>query len=198
LRPEAAGSFSISDDDILRAQGHKAVFKRSFSIVSSLGFAFKYVSHPLYFALIIPGPAEYHHRILRSCLLLLAQSQHCYHIRLRGLRLYRFIPRFCVQVCFPPIIFRTYYTELSSITNAWTGAHDRLNTALWPWARRISSSDIEKLPAASGPEPALLPRFCVQVCFPPIIFRTYYTELSSITNAWTGALSNFGHRGMKR
>ncbi|OQE92573.1 hypothetical protein PENNAL_c0007G05151 [Penicillium nalgiovense] len=39
-RPEATGSFSISDDDILRAQGHKAVFKRSFSIVSSLGFAF--------------------------------------------------------------------------------------------------------------------------------------------------------------
>ena len=51
--PEAPGSFSISDDDILRAQGHKAVFKRSFSIVSSLGFAFKYVSHSLYFALII-------------------------------------------------------------------------------------------------------------------------------------------------
>jgi choline transport protein len=53
FRPEATSSFSISDDDILRAQGHKAVFKRSFSIVSTLGFAFKYVSHLLYFPLIM-------------------------------------------------------------------------------------------------------------------------------------------------
>ncbi|KAJ5165189.1 uncharacterized protein N7500_007019 [Penicillium coprophilum] len=39
-QPEAASSFSVSDDDILRAQGHEAVFKRSFSVVASLGFAF--------------------------------------------------------------------------------------------------------------------------------------------------------------
>ncbi|OQE40201.1 hypothetical protein PENCOP_c006G01549 [Penicillium coprophilum] len=37
---EAAISFSVSDDDILRAQGHEAVFKRSFSVIASLGFAF--------------------------------------------------------------------------------------------------------------------------------------------------------------
>ncbi|KAK4869555.1 hypothetical protein LT330_005937 [Penicillium expansum] len=39
--PEATNSFTVSDDDILRAQGHEAVFNRSFSIVASLGFAFK-------------------------------------------------------------------------------------------------------------------------------------------------------------
>ncbi|KAJ5518239.1 Amino acid/polyamine transporter I [Penicillium expansum] len=38
--PEATNSFTVSDDDILRAQGHEAVFNRSFSIVASLGFAF--------------------------------------------------------------------------------------------------------------------------------------------------------------
>ena len=52
-RPDATRSFLVSDDDILRAQGHKAVFKRSFSIISSLGFAFKYVYPKLYFALIM-------------------------------------------------------------------------------------------------------------------------------------------------
>ncbi|KAJ5360449.1 hypothetical protein N7517_009640 [Penicillium concentricum] len=38
--PEATNSFAVADDDILGAQGHDAVFKRSFSIVASLGFAF--------------------------------------------------------------------------------------------------------------------------------------------------------------
>ncbi|CRL28604.1 Amino acid/polyamine transporter I [Penicillium camemberti] len=37
---EATNGFSLSDDDNLRAQGHEAVFKRSFSLVASLGFAF--------------------------------------------------------------------------------------------------------------------------------------------------------------
>ncbi|KAJ5958512.1 uncharacterized protein N7479_005662 [Penicillium vulpinum] len=41
-QPEATKSFSVSDNDILRTQGHEAVLKRSFSIVTSLGFAFKY------------------------------------------------------------------------------------------------------------------------------------------------------------
>ncbi|OQE12147.1 hypothetical protein PENVUL_c001G10241 [Penicillium vulpinum] len=40
-QPEATKSFSVSDNDILRTQGHEAVLKRSFSIVTSLGFAFK-------------------------------------------------------------------------------------------------------------------------------------------------------------
>lgn len=48
--PEATNSFTVSDDDILRAQGHEAVFNRSFSIVASLGFAFKYVALLFYFA----------------------------------------------------------------------------------------------------------------------------------------------------
>ncbi|CAI7603822.1 unnamed protein product [Penicillium glandicola] len=39
-RTEATSSFSVSDDDVLRAHGHEAVFNRSFSIVASLGFAF--------------------------------------------------------------------------------------------------------------------------------------------------------------
>jgi choline transport protein len=42
----------IADDDVLRAQGHKAVLKRSFSIVATLGLAFKYKITPIHDALI--------------------------------------------------------------------------------------------------------------------------------------------------
>lgn len=51
--PEATNGLSLSDDDNLRAQGHEAVFKRSFSLVASLGFAFKCVALIVYFAIIM-------------------------------------------------------------------------------------------------------------------------------------------------
>lgn len=37
-------NYSNLDDAILNAQGHEAVLKRSFSLMSSLGIAFEYVS----------------------------------------------------------------------------------------------------------------------------------------------------------
>ncbi|KAJ6132293.1 amino acid/polyamine transporter I [Penicillium samsonianum] len=39
-QPQETNSIPASDNDILRAQGHEAAFKRSFSIIASLGFAF--------------------------------------------------------------------------------------------------------------------------------------------------------------
>lgn len=50
---EATNGFSLSDDDNLRTQGHEAVFKRSFSLVASLGFAFKCVTLLVYSAIIM-------------------------------------------------------------------------------------------------------------------------------------------------
>jgi hypothetical protein len=36
--------YDALDDEILRAQGHEAILKRDFTLLSSLGLAFEYVS----------------------------------------------------------------------------------------------------------------------------------------------------------
>jgi hypothetical protein len=46
-------NYSNLDEAILNAQGHEAVLKRSFSLVSSLGIAFEYVSQSF------RGPPEF-------------------------------------------------------------------------------------------------------------------------------------------
>lgn len=41
IQPGSSKDTALGDDEILRAQGHEAVMKRSFSLFSSLGLAFR-------------------------------------------------------------------------------------------------------------------------------------------------------------
>lgn len=41
VQPGMSKSLRCLDDEILRAQGHEAVLKRSFTLISSLGLAFE-------------------------------------------------------------------------------------------------------------------------------------------------------------